>query len=77
MKQFFLIIFSYLLLCNSINAQTYTPTAENLKARETFSDDRFGLFIHWGPFSILGAGEWVMNDRNIPVKNYKRLDGFF
>ncbi len=58
-------------------AQSYTPTAENLKAREWFRDAKFGLFIHWGPFSIPGSGEWVMNQRNITVKNYTRLMDFF
>ena len=62
---------------SSIYSQTYTPTSENLQAREKFSDDRFGLFIHWGPFSIPGSGEWVMNNRNITVKNYRRLMDFF
>jgi len=55
----------------------YTPAAENLKAREWFADAKFGLFIHWGPFSIPGDGEWVMNNRNITVKNYTRLMDFF
>ncbi len=58
-------------------AQVYTPTAENLKARQVFRDNKFGLFIHWGPFSIPGAGEWVMNDRNIHYSSYKRLMDFF
>ena len=58
-------------------AQSYTPTAENIKARQEFRDDKFGLFIHWGPFSIPGDGEWVMNNKNIPYKNYKRLMNFF
>jgi len=60
-----------------INAQTYTPTAANIKAREAFTNDRFGLFIHWGPFSIPGSGEWVMNQRSISFHNYKRLMDFF
>lgn len=59
------------------NAQQYTPSPENLKAREWFTDARFGMFIHWGPFSIPGDGEWVMNQRNITVKNYTRLMNFF
>lgn len=59
------------------NAQHYIPTKENLAARETFRNDAFGLFIHWGIFSIPGDGEWVMNDRGITVKNYKRLMNFF
>src|SRR5690348_17948325 len=46
------------------NAQHYIPTKENLAARETFRNDAFGLFIHWGIFSIPGDGEWVMNDRS-------------
>jgi len=60
----------------SMNAQ-YTPTPQNLAARQWFEDARFGLFIHWGPFSIPGDGEWVMNNRNITVKNYTRLMDFF
>ena len=56
---------------------TYVPAASNLKAREWFSNAKFGLFIHWGPFSIPGSGEWVMNDRSITVQNYTRLQKFF
>ncbi len=65
------------LLFVSASAQQYTPSPQNLKAREWFNDARFGLFIHWGPFSIPGAGEWVMNERKITVKNYTRLEDFF
>ena len=57
--------------------QPYTPSFENLKAREQFKFDRFGLFIHWGASSVLGAGEWVMNNRNIKVSDYKKLQQFF
>ena len=56
---------------------SYTPSPENLEARQWFSEAKYGLFIHWGPFSIPGSGEWVMNDRNITVKNYTRLMDFF
>ena len=76
MKQF-VALFTGLFLMSFVMAQTYTPTAENLKARQEFRDDKFGLFIHWGPFSIPGDGEWVMNNKNIKVKNYKRLMDFF
>lgn len=57
--------------------QTYTPTVENLAARKEFQDARFGMFIHWGASSVLGAGEWVMNNRNIKVKDYTRLQQIF
>ncbi len=70
-------LFLYVILGSNSHAQTYTPTPENIQAREWFSSARFGLFIHWGPFSIPGDGEWVMNNRNITVKNYTRLMDFF
>lgn len=71
-----------LLLCLSflqlaVNAQEYKPTSENLAHRSQFQDMKFGMFIHWGPFSIPGSGEWVMNNRNITVENYTRLMDFF
>ena len=73
-----ILLVSFLFLSICLNAQTtYTPTAGNLEARKWFADAKFGLFIHWGPFSILGDGEWVMNNRNITVKNYSRLADFF
>jgi alpha-L-fucosidase len=62
---------------NVLAQGAYTPTAENLTQRQKFQDMKFGLFIHWGIYSILGSGEWVMHDKNIPYDSYKRLAGFF
>jgi len=59
------------------NAQGYTPTAANLQARKWFDSARFGMFIHWGAFSVLGDGEWVMNNRNIRVPEYTMLIDIF
>lgn len=58
-------------------AQAYTPAPENLKAREWFQDAKFGLFVHWGVYSVLGDGEWVMNNRRIDKKTYQKLPAFF
>jgi alpha-L-fucosidase len=55
----------------------YQPTAENLKTREWFQQAKFGLFIHWGVYSVLGDGEWVMNNQQIPAKTYEKIPGFF
>jgi alpha-L-fucosidase len=55
----------------------YEPTPENLKTREWFQDAKFGLFIHWGVYSVLGDGEWVMNQQQIPVKTYEKVPSFF
>lgn len=73
-----LTLFALLFYCFAVKAQTaYTPTADNLASRENFQDMKFGLFIHWGIYSELGDGEWVMHERKIPYNNYKRLADFF
>ncbi|RZL51250.1 MAG: alpha-L-fucosidase [Pedobacter sp.] len=76
MKKIFLLCFLYLIAFN-LSAQTYTPSPSNIEARKWFADARFGLFIHWGPFSIPGSGEWVMNQRKVTVENYTHLEKFF
>jgi alpha-L-fucosidase len=59
-------------------AQTgYRPSAANLASREWFQDARFGLFVHWGVYSVLGDGEWVMNNRRIPIADYEKLPAQF
>jgi alpha-L-fucosidase len=55
----------------------YTPSADNIAERNQFQNMKFGLFIHWGIYSVLGDGEWVMHNEKIPYNNYKRLADFF
>ena len=76
MKKLVIYLFTAIIMTNG-NAQTYTPTAANLEARQQFENAKFGLFIHWGVFSILGDAEWVMQNENIKVKDYTRLMDFF
>ena len=57
--------------------QGYQPSPENLEARAWFQEARFGLFVHWGVYSILGDGEWVMNNQNISKSEYEKLPQFF
>jgi alpha-L-fucosidase len=74
------LLFSVLFLLSlSANAQTvvYTPPPENMKAREWFQDSKFGMFIHWGVYSVLGDGEWVMNNQRIDKQTYQKLPAFF
>jgi alpha-L-fucosidase len=51
----------------------YAPAPENLAARAWFQDAKFGMFIHWGIYSLLQDGEWVMNNRGISVAQYETL----
>jgi alpha-L-fucosidase len=69
-----------LLLCAALPAHAdpaYVPTAKNLEARRWFQDAKFGLFVHWGVYSVLGDGEWVMNNRKLRVEEYERLPAQF
>jgi len=34
---------------------------------------RYGLFVHWGLYSLLGRGEWVRNREGIPRRDYAAL----
>ena len=34
---------------------------------------RFGMFIHWGVYSVPGRGEWLMYQEHIPFEEYKHL----
>ena len=58
-------------------AHKYQPSPENLEARTWFQNARFGMFIHWGVYSVLGDGEWVMNNQNISIEEYEKLPSFF
>lgn len=55
----------------------YTPTPEILQAREQFRDHGFGIFIHWGVYSMLGQGEWVLNRDEVTLDEYNHLPAGF
>ena len=48
-----------------------------------WKDAKYGMFIHWGLYSILGGeykgevtpriAEWIQNTLKIPLKDYKKL----
>ena len=38
-----------------------------------FREARYGLFIHYGLYSLLGRGEWVQYQETIPIAEYARL----
>ena len=41
------------------------------KRTKWFMDDRFGMFIHWGLYSIPACGEWVMSEKEMTVAQYQ------
>jgi alpha-L-fucosidase len=48
-------------------AHAFTPQ------QEWFRDAGFGMFIHWGVYSVLGDGEWVMENHKMSVADYEKI----
>lgn len=46
-------------------------------SRQWFREARFGLFMHFGLYSSIGRGEWVMLNEKIPVAEYEKLKADF
>ena len=58
--------------------ENYVPAPENLEARKEFQDNKFGIFLHWGIYSMLAQGEWVMTNQNLNHLEYRKLaSGFY
>ncbi|MBS1875872.1 MAG: alpha-L-fucosidase [Acidobacteria bacterium] len=72
-------IAAFLLLAAACAAQPADPRLA------WYSHDKFGMFIHWGPYSLLAGeykgqrtpigdeAEWIMQRFNIPVKEYREM----
>jgi alpha-L-fucosidase len=56
-------------------AQSSSPAedADSARRMQWWHDARFGMFIHWGLYSVLGRHEWVMENEGIPVTEYEQL----
>lgn len=44
-----------------------------MKARKDFADAKFGIFLHWGLYSMFGQGEWYMTNENINCHEYAKV----
>ena len=58
LKRFLSLVFIISVLASfGLKAQEgYVPTQENLDNREWFKDNKYGLFVHWGVYSLMGGG---------------------
>jgi alpha-L-fucosidase len=81
-------LLAFALSVNSLHAQTVTETPEQQQQRmQWWEDARFGMFIHWGIYSvpagvykgneIPGIGEWIMNHGKIPMAEYQQYAAQF
>lgn len=54
------------------HAELY-QTDPHAAALAWFAEARFGLFMHYGLYSLLGRGEWVLHREAIPLSAYEAL----
>ena len=47
--------------------------ADRERRMQWWHEARFGMFIHWGLYSVLGRHEWAMEQEGIPVAEYEQL----
>ena len=61
-----------------LTAYNENPSKENLEARDLFRQRAYGLFIHYGPYSASGNGEWQMFQDALEPEEYfsERLPRF-
>ena len=63
-------------LAFAIAEAQYIPTEENLRSRREFADAGFGVFIHWGIYSMFAQGEWYLNS-GISAEEYAKAASAF
>lgn len=56
-----------------VNAESRSEKTAPADTAEWLDEAKFGMFIHWGIYSELARGEWVMNREKIPVAEYSSL----
>jgi alpha-L-fucosidase len=83
----FAVLAAVLRVLNAIGGETQTGAAETPAQRqqrmEWFNQARFGMFIHWGLYSVPAGqwqgrathntGEWIMETEKIPVSEYEKF----
>jgi alpha-L-fucosidase len=51
--------------------------ADRTRRMAWWHEAKFGMFVHWGLYSVLGRHEWVMENEGIPVAEYEALAAGF
>lgn len=59
------------------DGRTYTPSEAVKKSQADFAADRFGIFIHWGIYSMFGQGEWYLNYGPLAEEYAKAAGAFY
>ena len=55
----------------------YSSAQTKNSAHSWFEEARFGLFVHFGAYSVLSDGEWIMQNKPYTVTAYSQLQHVF
>ena len=58
-------------------AESREVQADRVRRMQWWHEATFGMFIHWGLYSVVGRHEWVMENEAIPVAEYEQFAGRF
>src|SRR5262249_28947596 len=61
----------------SLALETSDEKSDRARRMQWWHEAKFGMFIHWGLYSVLGRHEWVMENEGIPVAEYEQLAKHF
>ena len=83
MRKFYLFLMALAFMLAPAGCKSSSPKVQesfeqaNARAKEEFASEKFGIFIHWGIYSMLGQGEWVLQTQGLKADEYKKLAGGF
>lgn len=74
-------LFLAILFVTTASAQVPETPDQRAKRMSWWKEAKFGLFIHWGIYSVAAGeyngqknyGEWLMNEARIPVSEYEKF----
>ncbi len=53
--------------------ESASVVADRERRMKWWHEAKFGMFIHWGLYSVLGRHEWAMEMEGIPATEYEKL----
>src|SRR6185437_6278037 len=80
LKKITLLFVSFLLICSLLPAQKRIgneTAAQKQKRMEWWTQDRFGMFIHWGLYALPARHEWVKNHERMTNADYEKYFKLF
>ncbi len=62
---------------NAFSATEKMQAATRAQRMAWWHEAKFGMFIHWGLYSVLGQHEWAMEAEGVPIPQYERMAKHF